>query len=292
MQNDVTDNEYPKDTLGRRSQLKAEDIEQMVRDLSQIVKRDDWKEAGRDYVLKNCVGDIPWSLGNGLFWILAEEHYKSKGLYLPWDEFVEVVTTMGVKKSFAFECKRAAYVVLSMMMEPEIWKVFCDEYLSKTALYKLSLLKNHVKKYWKSEKMDLDKEKLLSEIERVHIVSRNQLFLEEGKGIRHTFHGKITRLGKNEVTIVFPNKNGMEKNRSQVIGSSAIVAFTVKKKKRKKKDTTSRKREGKDAREKDSGQEHTLDTGEPGSIMKIKSFLNDALAWLVGRIKVMLHLAH
>jgi hypothetical protein len=242
MQNVAANEEYKENTFHYRSQLKGLGIEQIVRDLSPIVTRDDWKEVGRDYVLKYCVGDIPWSLGIGIFWILAEEHHRSKGIYLSWDEFVEVVLTMGVKKSFSFECKRAAYVVLSMMMEPEIWKEFCENYLPKTALYKLSRLKDHVRKYWKSEKMDLDKEKLLSEIVRVHTVSRNQLFLEEGKGIRHTFHGKITRLGKNEVTIVFPNKNGVEKNRSQVIGSSAIVAFTVKKNKRKKKETTSKKR--------------------------------------------------
>jgi len=70
--------QYPEDTFNDGSSRTAEDLEKMIQELREIVKRKDCKKTGRSFILNDCIRDLKRGLGIGFFWIFAKEHMASK----------------------------------------------------------------------------------------------------------------------------------------------------------------------------------------------------------------------
>lgn len=278
--------QYPEDTFNDGSSRTAEDLEKMIQGLREIVKRKDWKKTGRSFILNDCVRDLKRGLGIGFFWIFAKEHMASKGFRLEKDDALEIMQSMGFQKSHTYNCKTAAYAVLTMMKEPDIWQEFCENYFPRTTIYRLSYLKKSLRKYRRSEKTDTDKKNLPGIVKKVHSLSYNELYRNAQRGTRYNIRGRITRLRANKITIALPDECNLDGNQGKVIGSPATISFKVKERRN---NTTSQKEGGGLNMLNTVKNQHQISMFE--GARRLNSILTRAVAWLLGRIRGILNMA-
>jgi len=203
------------------------ELTSVIKSLKRIVKQDDWQQAGPSFILNNCKGRFQRALGIGLLWVLAKEEMKSSDSPLGYETIMSVMQSMGVLKSQAYDSRRAAQVILAMMDDKEIWQKFSRDYLHRTAIYKLYALKEPLGLYLSSSKAEVDRKQFLRRIEEVHILTRNELYLNMQKGARFNIRGQIKGIKGKEIVIEVSDDLNFGKGQSSVVGSKASVTFIL-----------------------------------------------------------------
>lgn len=159
---------------------------------------------------------------------LARKEGKSKGLELDYDTIMQVMRSMGVPKSQAYDSRRAAQVILEMREDKDIWRVFTRDYLHRTAIYKLYALHEPLKTYQSSGKTEVDKKKFLDVVEKVHTLPRDVWHLKSGKGTRFVIRSFVKEIRDKEIVVEVTDDLSDIKGRDTIIGSKAKVTIISK----------------------------------------------------------------
>lgn len=156
------------------NQIDANSIEKINEHLKKLFKQDNWEEALKNFVRNNLRGSAMRIYGLALSLAYADKRIKADGKekqgLLPI-----LIRELGTSRTEGYGLKRAGEIILTLMEDPGLWKVFVKRHLPNTTIYKLYTLKEACSQYRKSKRTNSDRKTLLTEIGFIHNMTRDQL---------------------------------------------------------------------------------------------------------------------
>ncbi len=147
----------------------------------------------------------------------------SKELRLKGADVIDLMRKSGVLRSQAYDSRRAAEVLLTMMKDKAIWKRFSKDYLSRTSLFRLHFLKNDLETYNGSTKTNADRNRFFERVQEIHTLTREEFYYRFKKGSKRSLKEHIKRIRGKEIVIEVADD--FEKDRGPAVGSEVTITL-------------------------------------------------------------------
>lgn len=156
------------------SKVTASDLVTINNQLKNLVKHSNWSNDMADFVCNNVRGRLIKTYGMALCLHHADMRIKSTGNtnqgLLP-----DLMQQLGITRCRGHSLKRVGDVLTTIMDDPVLWRNFVNVQLPRTSIYKLYTLKDAFDTYHRTGKKNADKKAFITQIDKIHNMTRNQI---------------------------------------------------------------------------------------------------------------------